>query len=659
MNARRAGAAVVVAGLVLGVVGCDGDDDAPSSPAALPSPSPEQGADVSLLPVREDVEEVATRIADGVAPPTNRWYSSLAFGEEGLPVFPKPLAFATVSGGFAAGVTAPEASAATIVAPARADVSVVLDGESGAGVVSHAGPSDVTVSWESAAVTLAQGWPVVGMMASTDLTATLSVPFDAVSDTLLTAEVDGRAYGIRVEGGTIDGAQLSLDEGGSIQLFAVPEGGNATAFAAALSEPVTSLGWSGASDGDTASTTLDYGVPTVATMPLERAERAGLDCTLGTYATIDGPFAVCATREVTWSVPAVEPSATLDLASVSHEQRESIRAQLLADVSAIPPLPSDTYFGGKALARLANLLVLAQSLDEGDTAATVLATLSEQLREWGDPGRCTIADARCFVYDDRLEGVVGMTPSFGSEEFNDHHFHYGYFLYAAAVAIDADASLADEIGPVFDLVAADIAGTDGPMPALRVFDPVAGHSWASGFSPFADGNNQESTSEAVAAWNGLALYASARGDKELEQRARWLLASEADAARRLWLAPDLAPFPEFEHQIIALEWGAKRDYATWFSPEPSAMLGIQVLPAQPAQMPVLSAVGRERILASVDEAASTIEDPLFADYLLMYRALAGDAQSAAAWDAALALPEESIDDGNSRTYLLAWIASAS
>ena len=40
-----------------------------------------------------------------------------------------------------------------------------------------------------------------------------------------------------------------------------------------------------------------------------------------------------------------------------------------------------------------------------------------------------------------------------------------------------------------------------------VFDPYRGHSWASGPSPFASGNNQESSSEAVAAWNGLALWA--------------------------------------------------------------------------------------------------------------------------------------------------------
>ena len=619
MRVRRAGAALLLSGLALVAAGCDDGDGAAPGPAATATPAtaPDAAADVGLLPVRTDATDVSMRVAENVAPPTNRWYSSLAFGEEGLPVFPKPLAFATVDGGFEMGLTSPEDSAAAIIAPARADVRVVMDGATGAGVVTRAGPSDVTVSWADAAVTLAQGWPVVGLSASSDVTAQLSVAFTETSAGLATAQVDGRTYGMLVDGGSVAGTELTLSAGGSAQLFAVPEGGDAGAFAAALSAPVTSVAWSGSADQDLATTTLDYGVDTVVTVPLPRAEQAGLDCTLGSYATIDGPFTVCAARTVEWAVPAVEPSATLDLASLTEEQDTAIREQLQAEAASLPAAPSDTYFGGKALARMANLLVIAQTLDQADTAAALLDTLSGQLLEWGDPQRCASADARCFVYDEQLRGVVGLTPSFGSEEFNDHHFHYGYFLYAAAVAVHADPSLAERIGPVLDLVAADIAGTGGPMPALRVFDPVAGHSWASGFSPFADGNNQESSSEAVAAWNGLALWAAVRGDDALEQRARWLLAAEADAATRLWLAPDLEPFGAYEHQIVALEWGAKRDYATWFSPEPSAMLGIQVLPAQPAQLPVLGAVGGERILAAVDEASVVIDAPLFADYLLM------------------------------------------
>ena len=46
---------------------------------------------------------------------------------------------------------------------------------------------------------------------------------------------------------------------------------------------------------------------------------------------------------------------------------------------------------------------------------------------------------------------------------------------------------------------------------------------------------------------------------------------------------------------------------------------------------------------------------LFGDYVLMYRALAGP--DPGLWDRALALPDTSIDDGDSRAYLLAFVAA--
>jgi endo-1,3(4)-beta-glucanase len=45
----------------------------------------------------------------------------------------------------------------------------------------------------------------------------------------------------------------------------------------------------------------------------------------------------------------------------------------------------------------------------------------------------------------------------------------------------------------------------------------------------------------------------------------------------------------------------------------------------------------------------------FGDYLLMYSSLAGAGQAKAALATARTLPEKFIDDGNSRSYLLAWI----
>jgi len=651
--------AVAVIAVVAALASCTSpapSDTSPDagSPAVSAAPPPQVTVpEVSLG------KDVATRLADGVTPPTNRWYSSLAFGDPGLPVFPKPVSFTPVEGGFTMGLTRPTASAAAIIGAASADVAVTIAGASGFGTVTRANPVGVGLAMGDASVSLAQGWPVVGVTADAAVTLELGAPFGVVGDGVGSLAVGDATYGVVVRGGSLDGASISLDGGGSAQFFAVPAGGTVESFATALTEPIGEVTWQGQADGASATTTLDYGTQTVVTMPAARAADIGLDCSLGTYATIDGEFAVCSAQTVAWSVPPLAPSARLDIDRLTGDERAEVAAALTADVKGLAALPSDSYFGGKALYRIANLLTIAEGLDDADAAGTLRTVLWDALREWGDAERCADDEARCFVYDPRVRGIVGVTPAFGSEDFNDHHFHYGYLLYAAAVAAAEDPELAAEIGPVFDQVAADIAsGADSAtFPAIRAFDPVAGHSWASGYVPFGDANNQESSSEAVSAWNAVALWGAVRGDAGLEERGAWMLAAEADAARRLWLDPDLSAFPEYEHDIVAIEWGGKRDYATWFSAEPPAMLGIQLIPMAPFAGGYLHLVDPDTARASLAEAAPGGYGVMFGDYLLMYAAASGTLASAEAWDAATALPATSIDDGNSRTYMLAWLAA--
>jgi len=342
-------------------------------------------------------------------------------------------------------------------------------------------------------------------------------------------------------------------------------------------------------------------------------------------------------------------------------------AQVKKDAAALPAFPADTYFGGKAIYRAAMLYQLALQLDAEQPAAELKAKLAESLGQWTDPQGCAKRQAFCFVYDERAKGVVGMTPSFGSEEFNDHHFHYGYFLYAAGVLAANDPGLARQYAPVMNLLAADIgssanggkagAGSRTDFPDRRTFDAYAGHSWASGTAPFADGNNQESSSEAITAWTGLALWAKASANPNLQTEATWLLSSEAQAGLAYWTNFDQSQpvYSGYGHKIVPLNWGGKRDYATWFSPEPAAMLGILVIPMSPSS----TYLGGDpaRIEANVAEATGGKFDQKFGDYLLMYSALAGERQRQAALATAEKLDEKWIDDGNSRSYLLAWLMS--
>jgi endoglucanase Acf2 len=303
------------------------------------------------------------------------------------------------------------------------------------------------------------------------------------------------------------------------------------------------------------------------------------------------------------------------------------------------------------------LYQLARQVGADDAAADIRTRLTTTMAQWTDPQGCKTRSSFCFVYDEQAHGLVGLTPSFGSDEFNDHHFHYGYFLFAAGVLGQADPALATRWAPVMDLVAADLAsaGANGSFPDLRVVDVYAGHSWASGTAPFADGNNQESSSEAVTAWAGLAAWGRASGNEALRTEAVWLMSLEAQSAKAYWTDVDLSQpvYTGFDHRVLALSWGGKRDYGTWFSAEPAAMLGIQLIPMSPAATYLRS--DPARIESAVAEASGGSYDQKFGDYLLMYSALAGNTQRDTALAKARTLDQQWIDDGDSRAYLLAWL----
>ncbi|MCL3859691.1 glycosyl hydrolase [Actinotalea sp. K2] len=618
------------------------------------------------------------RLAEGLVPPTNRWFSGLVFGEEPQPVFPRPLSVAMTGSGFSLGLPVPDTSERAIVGPHLPAVTVdagadrVLVGAyDDASVTLHLLDADDSLLGRAV---LAQGSPFVSLTADTALVVAVDVTFEpgagVVAGTATgTAEVAGRTWSVVApEGAFEDDGGLSLAAGEHATWYPLPDDASSAAqeaLARAAADPVTGTETSyGVGDG-VARTTIGYrtaqGEPTVhVAMPHhrngEQPDRSA--CDLGTYASVYGTLQVCAGSELVSWAPLLEPVRTLDLDAVPDAQREVLVEQVRADVAATVDFPSDTYFGGKWLYRAATLVTLGEQLGADEVVAGLRTELTDVLREWTEPQGCAERDHRCFTYDPDARGVVGLTPSFGSEEFNDHHFHYGYHLAAAGMMAADDPALAADLAPVMDLLAQDIAAVTATewLPRLRNFDVYAGHSWASGTSPFADGNNQESSSEAVNAWNGLGLWAQATGQDALVDQASWLMSTEA-AAIVYWTDLDLEDpvYEGFGPTIVALNWGAKRDWATWFSGEPSAMLGILLIPMGP--FADYLAIEPERIRASVAEAAPDGFEVQFGDYLLMYQALAGEQDARDAWEGAQQLSDESIDDGNSRAYLLAWIAS--
>ncbi|WP_372595037.1 glycosyl hydrolase [Actinotalea sp.] len=661
-------AVILVGGAVL--VGTRGSGTAGTGPADAVPPPAVDPADVAAVPARSVADLDPVRLADGLLPPTNRWFSGLVFGETAQPVFALPLSVSLTDGGFSLGVPVPVTSEAAVLGPHLPALTVDVGARS-ADVVAYDDAS-VTVALrdgaggELARFVLAEGSPLVPLTATVDLEVRTDLFGDVTAGEVTTVERDGRTWGVLPPADAAAGAGLRVAAGETITWFALPDGAPAAAaeaLASAAAHPVTGTAASHGLDDDIARTTIEYRTvddePTAwVTMPHHRAgEQPERSCGLGTYPSVYGDLELCTGTELSSWAPRLEPAGALDLAGLDPAEREVVIAQLAEDVASTPDDPADTYFGGKWLARAATLVVLGEQLGAADVVQPLRERASSLLRQWAEPQGCAVREARCFVHDPGAGGIVGFSTSFGSEQFNDHHFHYGYFLAAAGMLGADDQDLVADVAPVMNLLAEDIAaGTGSPsFPRLRVMDVYAGHSWASGTSPFADGNNQESLSEAVNAWNGLGLWAGVSGREDLGVQAEWLLSTEA-ASTLYWTHLDLDDpvYEGFAHEVIALNWGGKRDWATWFSAEPSAMLGILLLPVTPVSEYLRT--DPDRIRASIAEAAPDGYDVLFGDSLLMYRALAGPEDADAAWVDALALPDERVDDGMSRAFMLAWIA---
>lgn len=375
---------------------------------------------------------------------------------------------------------------------------------------------------------------------------------------------------------------------------------------------------------------------------------------LGTYATLRGEQRLYAGTRFTFGVPATVPPDRLRLDVLNETEKEVVRQAVREDLERLAFPETDTYFAGKKLYAAANLLDLAEQLGMEREAGIIQEKLKAELTGWKQRSFLQRQPNKYFSYDPVLRGIVGETPSFGSELFNDHNFHYGYFIYAASILARYDQDALAENTAFINLLVKDIMNDDredNRFAYLRPFDLYEGHSWASGFGLFADGNNQESSSEAVNAWYAVYLWSRAITNPELEARALWLYNQEADSALRYWLNIDSQErrFVAYKHPYVSLVWGGKLDFATWFSPLPEATLGIQLIPLNAGSGYL--ATDRERIKRNL-RAVPLERAAMFQDFLIMYEALADPAM---ALKRAAQVPTTALDSVNTMSYFKAWL----
>eukprot|EP00534_Pseudo-nitzschia_fraudulenta_P008314 CAMPEP_0201142448 /NCGR_PEP_ID=MMETSP0851-20130426/4120_1 /ASSEMBLY_ACC=CAM_ASM_000631 /TAXON_ID=183588 /ORGANISM="Pseudo-nitzschia fraudulenta, Strain WWA7" /LENGTH=1007 /DNA_ID=CAMNT_0047416093 /DNA_START=86 /DNA_END=3106 /DNA_ORIENTATION=- len=336
---------------------------------------------------------------------------------------------------------------------------------------------------------------------------------------------------------------------------------------------------------------------------------------------------------------------------------------------------SDTYFSGKTLARLARILVIASELDSLASAKSaesiadqyfgseaidsgVLEEAIEAASGVDLPSRVEFDDAlkqlrksvqvwlksdaeAPYLYDKSWGGLVNcgctyvgkadkgvcnntfpecpallsVNEDFGNGYYNDHHYHYGYHVYAAAVVARFDPSWGRKHFDEVLLYIRDFANPhddDEFFPQYRQKDWFLGSSWASGIvsaenSPH--GRNEESSSEAISAYEGVALFGSAMVDafeevasgddcddsvagkletaKLIRDSGQLLTASEIHATNRYWhvWSSDTHnnSYPSaYAQPVVGMVYDTMATFQTWFAPWAVVSYGIQLIPLTPA-----------------------------------------------------------------------------
>jgi len=268
----------------------------------------------------------------------------------------------------------------------------------------------------------------------------------------------------------------------------------------------------------------------------------------------------------TWSFD--EPLYDIDfdgpMQVVDENIKDLILRQVEDDMNQVLPSHTENVYGyGKQVARLAQLAHIADRLEVKNTkdrnitnvvqGSSVLGKVSSQLSKYLEAYLSSEVSDN-LLFDKNMGGICSKNglldkgEDFGNGRYNDHHFHYGYFLYASAIMAKLDPTFIDRFGVYVDAIFHDIAyssnGNSRETEHDSIFFPFSrhkswfdGHSFATGLFPFGNGKSQESSSEAVNCYYGAYLWSLIRHDEiasDVTDFSQLLLSTEIRSSKMYW-----------------------------------------------------------------------------------------------------------------------------
>lgn len=348
--------------------------------------------------------------------------------------------------------------------------------------------------------------------------------------------------------------------------------------------------------------------------------------------------------------------------------------ELSVDIKTLVLSMNSNYYSGKVLDKYAYiLLVVSDIIGDEKLAKSTLKILKDTFAVFTNNQQYYP-----LMYDTKFGGITSTASQggdtgaeFGSAYYNDHHFHYGYFVHAAAIIGYVDKKYGgtwykDQQFWVNALIrdVANPSPDDKQFPVFRMFDWFAGHSWASGLFAAGDGRNEESSSEDYNFAYGMKLWGKVSGNKRMESTGDLMLAVMKRSMNMYMYytsSNSVQPSQILPNKVSGILFDNKIDYTTYFgapNAHPEYVHGIHMLPITPASSLIRgSAYVKEEWQDQISKFISNVKDG-WAGILRLNQALY-DASSSYSFFSSSSWSSAYLDNGQSRTWSLAFSAGVS
>ena len=242
---------------------------------------------------------------------------------------------------------------------------------------------------------------------------------------------------------------------------------------------------------------------------------------------------------------------------------------------------ADAYWEGKNLHPLGMGVLMADQIGATDLRDTFLKRIKKILVNWFTyDGK---DDISYFIYNQNWGTLYYEQSEFGANaSICDHHFTYGYFMFAATVLATYDEEFYNDYKGMIEMMIRDYANPsdkDSEYCRFRAYDLYEGHSWAGGYADNDSGNNQESASESLFSWVSMYLWGVLTNNDTYRDAGVFGFTNEMETVKQYWFDYDKDNWIDaWPYEAVGQVYGGINFYGTFFGGQPLYVYGIQWLP---------------------------------------------------------------------------------